>query len=124
MARPPGRGARLEPGSDLLSGGDLLDDRKVDIGLVGAERQAVQLQEEHGRQEGGALVAVGQPMVAGQVFDQGGALIDQARIGLLVAETAAGDGERGVGKADPRQSPDLLGSRPEEFAGDLGVVAQ
>lgn len=63
-------------------------------------------------------------MVAGQVFHEDGALIDQGRVGLFAAEARAGRGERGVGEGDSRQAGYLLAGGPQQLGGDLAVVAQ
>ena len=63
-------------------------------------------------------------MVARQVLDQDGALLDQGRVCVMLVEARTWGGKRGVGESDPRQAGDLLRCCAQELRGDLAVIAQ
>lgn len=50
-------------------------------------------------------------------------LLYKSRIRVLIAKPRLRCGEGGIGKGNPRQAGDLLGSRAEQFSGDLAVIA-
>jgi hypothetical protein len=62
-------------------------------------------------------------MVASQVLDQDRCFLYERWIRVLIAEACLGCGEGGIGKGNPRQARDLLGSRAEQFSSDLAVIA-
>lgn len=121
-------GTTLQPSDDFvgsrLTGRDLLHHRNVRIRIFPRERSAVGFKEQPHGEESGSLVAVGQRVVAGQMLDQDRCFLYERGIRVLIAEACLRCGKGRVCKRNPRQARDPLGSRTEQFSGDLAVIAK
>ena len=70
------------------------------------------------------FIAVGERVIASQVLNQNGGLLDQGRIGIVVAEPSARRCKRRIGQGNARQPSDLIRGRPEYLRRNAAVVAE
>lgn len=107
-----------------LAFSDSLDHRHVDIGICVHDRPTVGCAKTLDCEKGTAIVAVGQGMVPREALDQCGGLLDQGRIGVVIAEARLRNGECRLSEGDAREPRDLLRRRPENLGGDQTVIAE
>jgi len=121
-------GTTLQPSDDFVgsrfASRDLLHHRDICLCIFPCERSAIGFKEQPHGEESRSLVAVRQRVIAGQVLDQDRRFLYKRGICVLAAEACLRCGEGRVRKGDPRQARDLLGSRAEQFSGDLAVIAK
>lgn len=58
------------------------------------------------------------------MLDQDRRFLYERGIRILITKARLRGGEGGIRKGNPRQAGDLLGSRTEQFSGDLAVIAK
>jgi len=102
---------------------DALHHRYVNVWIGVGDRLVVDREEALQCEEGAALIAIGQGVIARQALDRDRRLLDQRRERLVIAKCGARHGQRRVGQANVRKRGYLLGLNAKDLCRDPAAVA-